>query len=351
MSIATITCIQKYVYKYIMFICMSTKLVKIYYLIKGDKLMKKFISIALALVMVLACTSVMAEGRAMEDLTVGFANSGTPNPWMTALYDSMAKEAEIRGVKYIATDANNDMVTHNANIEDMLNQGLDYLVVAPMENTGLESSLELAEEMGVPVILSGRTTTGTHVTTVYSDQAWEGERCAEIVGAYKADAKVVEMRGIEGTSSVEGRAAGFRKIMEEQFPEMEIISEQTANFIQQEALDAMTNVLQAKGADAIDAVFCHNDGMALGVVQAIKDAGLTPGVDIVVVTIDGQKEALQGILDGEILGCVQCSPLHGPTVFDVIAAMENGETPEEETIVPDKVMTPENAEDMWDFVF
>ncbi len=292
-----------------------------------------------------------AGPRPMSELTIGFAQSGNPNPWMVANTGSTQKEAELRGAKLIYTDANDDMATHVANIEDMLAQGLDYLIICPMQDTGLESALELAEEKGVPVILSGRTTTGTYATVVYSDQAWEGERCAELVGNYKADAKVVEIRGIEGTSSVAGREAGFRKIMAEQFPEMEIISEQTCNFIQQEAMDAMANVIQSIGAENIDAVYCHNDGMALGVIQAIKDAGLTPGEDMVIVTIDGQKEALDGIIAGEILGCVQCSPLHGPTIFDVIEKLEKGEAVEEVTIVPDRVFTIENAADSYDFAF
>ena len=165
--------------------------------------------------------------------------------------------------------------------------------------------------------MSARTTQGEYVTTVYSDQAWEGERCAELIGEKIPDAKVVELRGIEGTSSVAGREKGFRDVMAEQYPDMEIVVEQTANFSRQEAMDAMANILQAKGPDAIDAVYCHNDEMALGAVQAIKDAGLTPGEDIQVVGIDGQKEAWELVKSGEMLGTVQCSPKHGPTVFEV----------------------------------
>lgn len=291
------------------------------------------------------------EEKEMDELKVGFAQSGNPNPWMVALTESMEKEAGLRGVKYVYTDANDDMATHVSNIEDMLAQGLDYLVIAPMENTGLESVLESAEEMGVPVILTGRTTTGTYVTTVYSDQAWEGERCAEAVGGFKEDAKVVELRGIEGTSSVEGRAAGFRKVMEEQFPGMEIIAEQTANFSRTEGMDAMANIIEAKGGENIDAVFAHNDEMGIGAIQAIKDAGLVPGKDIVVISIDGQKEALDAIVAGEMLCSVQCSPMMAPTVFDVIDALIEGGTVGKETIVPDKIFTEENAADSYDFAF
>lgn len=288
---------------------------------------------------------------AWEDLTIGFAQSGNPNPWMVALTESMQETADAYGVNYIYTDANDDMATHVANIEDMLTQGLDILVVAPMEDTGLESVLEKAAEQGIPVILSGRTTTGEYLTTVYSDQAWEGERCAEIIGEWKADAKVVELRGTEGTSSVAGREAGFRDIMESEYPEMEIVAEQTANFDRSEGMDVMTNLIQSIGADGIDAVYCHNDEMAIGAVQAIIDAGLVPGEDIVVVGIDGQYEAWELVISGEMLATVQCSPMHGPTVFEVIESYLNGETIEIETIVPDAIITQDNAAECEDLVF
>ncbi len=292
-----------------------------------------------------------AKPKTMKELKVGFAQSGNPNPWMVALTESMEKEAKIRGVKYVYTDANDDMATHVSNIEDMLAQGLDFLVVAPMENTGLESVLETAKEMGVTVITTGRTTNGPYLTTVYSDQAWEGERCAEVVGADNPAARVVEIRGIEGTSSVDGRAAGFRKVMKEQFPNMKIIVEQTCNFNMTEALDAMANIIESQGAENIDYVFAHNDGMALGVTQAIKDAGLTPGVDIKIVSIDGQKEALDAILAGEWEACVQCSPMQGPTVFDVIQTVLDGGVVKKETIVPDKIFTIKNAANSYEFAF
>ena len=285
------------------------------------------------------------------DLTVGFAQSGNPNPWQVALTESMQQSADEYGVNYIYTDANDDMATHVANIEDMLAKDLDILVISPIEDTGLEAVLDEAAEKGVPVILSSRTTQGEYVTTVYSDQAWEGERCAELIGEKIPDAKVVELRGIEGTSSVAGREKGFRDVMAEQYPDMEIVVEQTANFSRQEAMDAMANILQAKGPDAIDAVYCHNDEMALGAVQAIKDAGLTPGEDIQVVGIDGQKEAWELVKSGEMLGTVQCTPKHGPTVFEVIQKILDGETVQKETIVPDQVITKENADESESLVF
>ena len=101
----------------------------------------------------------------------------------------------------------------------MLAKDLDILVIAPMEDTGLEAVLDEAAEKGVPVILSARTTQGRICNHGFIlIKAWEGERCAELIGEKIPDAKVVELRGIEGTSSVAGREKGFRDVMAEQYP-------------------------------------------------------------------------------------------------------------------------------------
>lgn len=318
---------------------------------RGGMMKMKSASIALIIMMiiVIGCTSQSDVNE--ERLKVGFAQSGNPNPWFIALTESMADEAERRGVDYFYTDANDDLETHVSNIEDMLELDLDYIVIAPIDSTGLETVLEKAQRLEVRVVLTGRTTEGPYITTVFSDQAWEGERCAEVIGKDNPKAKIVELRGIEGTSSVEGRASGFRKILEEQYPDTEIIYEQTANFNMTEAMEFMSEIIAKEGANNIDVVFAHNDNMALGAIQAIKDAGLVPGVDIKVIGIDGQKEALDAIIEGEMMASIQCSPKIGPYVFDVIDKLENGEVVEKETIVPDIVIDKINVTESYESSF
>lgn len=289
--------------------------------------------------------------EATDQLRIGFAQSGNPNPWFVALTESVAEEAEKQGVKYFYTDANGEINRHVQNIEDMLEMDLDYLIIAPMDSTGLKAVLTKAQEMNVKVILAGRTTEGPHITTVYSDQVWEGAQCAKIIGEVNSQARVVELRGIEGTSSVEGRAFGFRQSIEENYPEVQIISQATANFSMTEAMDKMTSIIETRGADNIDVVFAHNDNMALGAIQAIKDAGLVPGLDIKVVGIDGQKEVFDAIILGEMLATVQCSPKIGPYIFEVVNRIEHGEDVGSESIVTDRIIDRLNVSDYYDTGF
>lgn len=285
-----------------------------------------------------------------DTIVVAFAQSGNPNPWMVALTESIAEAASENSVKYLYTDSNDNVDRHVQNINDLVDQGIDYLIVAPQGDSGLKEALERAEGMGVKIILTGRTTEGPYTTVVYSDQSWEGAKCAELIGEQNAEARVVEIRGIEGTSSVEGRASGFRSELDK-YPDIEIVAEVTANFNMTEAMEAMTKVLDAVGPEYIDAVFAHNDNMALGAIQAIKDAGLEPGVDIIVIGIDGQKEALDAIIRGELLASVQCSPNIGEYIFEVINKLENGEEVPLESIVPDIIFDDSNAKESYDLSF
>lgn len=304
--------------------------------------------IAFVIVISTGCSS--KNDLSDEMIVVGFAQSGNPNPWMVALTESMAEAAASNEVKYLYTDSNDNIERHVRNINDLLDQGIEYLVVAPQGDTGLQEALERAESMGVHIILTGRTTEGPYTTVVYSDQSWEGARCAEIIGEENPAAKVVEIRGIEGTSSVEGRAQGFRSELSN-YPNIELVAEITANFNMTEALDGMAKVLDEIGPEEIDAVFAHNDNMALGAIQAIKDAGLVPGEDILVIGIDGQKEALDAIISGELLASVQCSPNIGQYIFDVINVLESGGSVEPETIVPDIIFDDSNAKESYDLSF
>ena len=127
-------------------------------------------------------------------------------------------------------------------------------------------------------------------------------------------------------------------------PDMEVIASQTADFSRSEAQSTMENILQSSGND-IAAVFAHNDEMGLGVIQAIKGAGLEPGKDIIVVSCDGQSDAVKAVIAGE-LGCtVTCNPYYGDITFEVLDKIIKGEKVEETYILEDVVIDSKNAEE------
>lgn len=281
----------------------------------------------------------------LKGLKIGFSQCDNGNSWRIAETDSMQTAAEKYGVEFYYTDASGDIAKQASDVEDMTAQGVDYIVLAPQEEDGLQSALQSAMDAGIGVILVDRSINGEagqlFTAQIMSDFIWEAEQCANVI-IEKTGGKgnVVILQGTQGATASNDRQEGFMKAIEG--TELNIIADQVANFVMDEAQDAMANILQANG-DEIDAVYCHNDDMAQGAIAAIKAAGYVPGEDIYVVGIDGPKAAMESILAGEQLASCSCSPLFGEPAFELIAKIESGMEYETEYTNEDVLYTIENA--------
>lgn len=264
----------------------------------------------------------------LEGLTIGFAQCENNSTWRVAETTSFEDAAAKYGVNLVATDANTDFAKQASDIRDMIAQGVDYIVCPPQQEDGLQAPMKEAMDAGIPVILVDRTITGeigTHyVTEIMSDFVWEAEQCAIVVEeALGGVGNYVTLQGTQGASSAIDRQNGFVDYMEANCPDMVLVADQVADFNMDTAYDVMSNILSAQGDD-IDAVFCHNDDMAQGAINAIKAAGYVPGEDILVAGIDGPKIAIASVLSGEQLVSVSCSPLFGEAAFKICAMIESG---------------------------
>lgn len=281
----------------------------------------------------------------LEGKTIGFSQCDNGNSWRIAETESMETAAEKYGVNLVYTDASADIAKQASDIEDMVAQGVDYLIVAPQEEDGLQAALQSAMDKGIPVILVDRSINGEagqlYTTQVMSDFVWEAEQCANIlIETLGGKGNVVILQGTQGATSTNDRQEGFMSAIEG--TEMKVVADQVANYVMDEAQDVMANILQAQG-DEVDAVFCHNDDMAQGAIAAIKAAGYVPGEDIYVVGIDGPKAAMESILAGEQLASCSCSPLFGEPAFEICAKLESGEQVEESYTNEDVLYTIDNA--------
>ena len=264
----------------------------------------------------------------LEGLTVGFAQMDSVNSWRIAQTDSVQSAARELGVNLIYADAAGDVAKQASDIEDMVAQGADFIIVAPLVEDGLQGALRSAMEAGVGVILVDRGIDGEagvhYDTAVMADFIWEGQQVAEyMIEATGGVGNVVILQGTPGSSAAMDRQIGFTETIAG--TDMVIIADQVANFAMPDAIEVMENILQAHGDD-IDIVFAHNDDMALGAITAIRAAGLVPGEDILVGGIDSPVAAMEAILAGEQLVSVSCSPFFGPISFEIIARMIHGET-------------------------
>jgi galactofuranose transport system substrate-binding protein len=285
--------------------------------------------------------------------TFGFVQTENNNPWRIAQTESMRNAAEENGVKLLITDAQSSTPKQVSDIEDMVAQGVDVLFVPPREEEGLAPALEAAREAGVPVLMVDREANATvckdYLTFMGSNFIEQGERAAEwLVEETGGEAKIVELQGTVGASVTADRGEGFKNVVDEN-PGMEIIASQSGNFNRAEGQNVMEQIIGAN--PDLDAVYAHNDEMAIGAIQALKDAGRAPGKDVTVVSVDGTRDALQAIIDGDLGATVETNPRFGPLAFETAQNFLNGEPIPTRITVQDHLFDESNAAEFIDSAY
>jgi len=275
---------------------------------------------------------------------VGFAGRNTNGAWLIAQLDNMIRLADQYGIELVYTDADDDQAKQISDVEDLCAQGIDCLIYPPIEFEAGAAGLEIAASYGVPVFLLGnncRKTDDQFVAGVFFDFEVDGGVCGEWLVDNRDSANIAEIQGILGSDPEAGRSKGFANAIARGGDKFQVIVQQTGNFLMDEAQTAMDNIIQSYQGK-FDTVFCHTDEMALGAVVSLRNAGLT---DITVLGIDGQKAAVQKIIDGEISAISTCDTQNGPYIYSMVAAYFNGKDLVKESIIPSEIIDHTNAVD------
>jgi len=265
-----------------------------------------------------------------DGILLGFSLFDNSQPWAVAYSKSVFDEAEKRGYRYIFADAQNDTAEQLSDVEALLAQGIDMLILTPIEEEISATCLDLARKANVPVIVTARKAKGIvgedFVTRVGADFIWEGWQAGRWLAKHRDGvAKVVEITGTEGSTTAFERASGFRKMVD-QFEGIKIVASQSANFSRVDAQKVMEDIIQRLGRGGFDTVYAHSDEMAIGAIMAMRVAGIDPGTDVTVVSIDGEKEAVQLIKDGNINCIITSTPIYRERLYDTIDEYFAGES-------------------------
>lgn len=284
--------------------------------------------------------------KVLEGKKVGFAQTDSMSAWRTTETDSIKEYVENAGGEFIVKDAGGDIATQESDIRDLVAAGVDYLVVAPLENNGLQGALQEAMESNIPVILVDRAIdgdAGTHYTTaIMSDFVWEGEQCAKaLTEALPDGGNVVIINGGYDSSTSTDRQDGFVKGLDSS--KFKVVAEQDGEWLMDKAQAVMENIIQAQGGENIDAVFCVTDDMVQGAMNAIEAAGLKPGEDILTLGIDGTRAAFEAVEEGKQLASCTCSPYFGEIVVDTISKIIGGEEVPAHITNEDTLYTKDNV--------
>lgn len=278
-----------------------------------------------------------------KKLTVGFSQIGAESAWRTANTDSIKSEAAKRGVELAFSDAQQKQENQIKALRSFVAQGVDVIAFSPVVETGWEPVLKEIKQAGIPVILTDRTVDVSddtlYTSFIGSDFIEEGRRAGNwLVEKTKGKAMIAELQGTPGSAPAIDRKKGFEEIISKH-PEMKIIKSQSGEFTRAKGKEVMEAFLKSPEGKQITVLYAHNDDMALGAIQAMEEAGIKPGVDILIVSIDGVKGAFEAMVAGKLNCSVECNPLIGPQLFDTVNAIVGGQT------VPKRIITEEGVFD------
>ncbi|MBI5705459.1 MAG: ABC transporter substrate-binding protein [Armatimonadetes bacterium] len=287
-----------------------------------------------------------AGGGEKKKLVVGFSQIGAESAWRTANTESIQSEAKARGIDLKFVDAQQKQENQIKAIKSFIAQKVDVIAFSPVVEAGWEPVLKEAKEAGIPVVVSDRrpdVPDDLYVTFLGSDFIEEGRRAAEwLAKATGGKAVIAELTGTPGSAPANDRKKGFEEVLAKN-PGMKIVFSQTGDFKRANGKQVMEALLKSPDGAKINVLFAHNDDMAIGAIQAIEEAGKKPGKDIMVVSIDGIRDALQAIVDGKLNCSVECNPLLGPFLFDAIDALMAKKPLEKRTIIKDDLFDATNA--------
>lgn len=288
-----------------------------------------------------------------EDLTViGMCQVGAESDWRAANTESMkAVFTEENGYHLLFEDARQKQENQISAIRKFIQQQVDYIILMPISENGWDSVLQEAKEAGIPVVLVDRVVDvedeSLYAAHIGSDFLREGRSAAgwleEAFREEEGPVRIIHIQGTPGSTAQLGRTAALEEAVAAH-ENWELLAQLDGDFTQAKTYEVMTDYLASLPADGgIDAVYCENDNIAFGALQALEEQGYACGGDGVrLITFDATRGALAECLNGRISLAVECNPLLGPLAGEVIRTMEAGGTPEKHHYVEEQVFTREN---------
>ena len=292
-----------------------------------------FIMWALCLVLA-ACASANPGGANPSAVVVGFSQLGSESGWRIGNTASMEQAAKDWGFGLMLDNANQRQEKQIAAIRSFISYQVDVIVFSPIVETGWDNVLREARQANIPVILTDRMVDvdddSLYTAYIGADFLAEGRRAGEFL-LRKAEAmgaehlNIVEITGTVNSTPMRDRQAGFMQVIsgDDRFTVVESI---TGDFLRSKGRECMRALLDKYGPEGVDVVYSHNDAMTLGVLDVLDEAGIAPGKDIVIISVDGEQAAVDELVKGRINCIVECTPHLGNDVMAQVDALTRGRT-------------------------
>lgn len=298
------------------------------------------------------CTLAQYGGQAVDLATakIGFSQSETEsNPFRIAETQSIRDAAAELGIpagNLIVTNAGGQLPKQISDVQDMINQGVQAIIMAPLNSDGLDPALAAAQQKDIPVLTIDRKINATacedYVAFLGSNFVEQGRIAAQQMNeALGGQGSVAILLGSSGNNVTTDRTNGFVEELGKIAPNVKIVAQQTGNFEREQGEQVAAQILQAQ--PDLTGIYAENDEMALGALVALRDAGKAPGQDIQVVSIDGTRNAVQEVVDGNFAAVVESNPRFGPLAFQTLQQFFGGAPIPQDVIISDKLYTKANA--------
>ena len=271
-------------------------------------------------------------------IVLGFAQLGAESEWRSASSESVKRAAEKYGIELMFENAQQKQENQIKAIRSFIAHRVDVIAFAPVVETGWDNVLLEAREERIPVILVDRKIrtdlSGLYASFLGSDFIEEGRKAGRWMtrkfGETSRDVNIVELRGTDGASPTKGRSEGFREAVSiSSDAGFRIICSESGDFMRSKGREKMEKILGEhyvpNDGRRIDVLFAHNDDMALGAVEAMEARGIAPGRDVVIISVDAQKSALEALGEGKLNCVVECSPYVGERLMELVTALVSGD--------------------------
>lgn len=292
------------------------------------------VSVVAALTLVVGAAGLVSGA---SKIRVGLSISTLNNPFFVDLRDGALEAANALGIELVVVDAQNDPNRQLSGIENLIQSKVDVILVNPCDSSAVVPAVKAANKAGIPVVTVDRGADGGEVVThIASDNVAGGRMAGEFIAKLLGGkGKVVELEGIPGTSAARDRGKGFNEAIAK-YPNIKVVARQEAGFDRAKGMTVMENILQAQ--PEIDAVFAHNDEMALGALRAIKAAGRLDKIKIV--GFDATDDAVKAVKEGTMVATVAQKPREmGKIAVEIARKIMNGEKVEKFIPVPLELVT------------
>jgi ABC-type sugar transport system substrate-binding protein len=290
------------------------------------------------------------SGSGSDDgkITLGFSQVGAESGWRTANTKSIQESAAAAGIELKFSDAQQKQENQIKAIRSFIQQKVDIIAFSPVVESGWDTVLKEAKDADIPVILTDRAVdspdTSLYKSFLGSDFVEEGKKAGDwLVKEYASSTdpvNIVELQGTTGSAPANDRKKGFGDVIAAE-PKFKVVASQTGDFTRAKGKEVMEAFLKAN--PDIDVLYAHNDDMGLGAIEAIEGAGKKPGTDIKIITVDAVRDGMQALADGKINFIVECSPLLGPQLMELVKKVNAGETVEARIITKETTFTQEQA--------